>query len=442
MFEHLSNQINRAIKTLKGNNQITELNITTALRDIRRALIEADVNYKVAKKITEDIKERALGQAVLTAVSPGQLFTKIVSDELTTIMGSEQSALQLQGNPATIMVAGLQGSGKTTFCGKLAHYLTNKNQSVLLVACDRQRPAAVEQLQTLAKQIGVEVYGPADRTDTLAIAEEGIEYAKKTHKKVVIIDTAGRQTVDENMMREIKTIKNKIQPTETLFVADAMMGQDAVATAQAFHDQLSFDGIVLTKLDGDTRGGAVLSIRTVINKPIKFTSTGEKINDLDLFHPNRMAQRILGMGDIVSLVEKAEAVYDKEQEKKLNQKIRKNQFDFNDFYTQIQQLKKMGNIEELIKLIPGMSKMMTNVGPLQTDQFKYFETLIHSMTPQERSHPTLLTVASRRTRIAKGCGLPLTEVNRLINQFEALGKFMKKAQKSNIQDILPIGRRF
>ena len=442
MFENLSNQINRAIKTLKGNNQITELNITTALKDIRRALIEADVNYKVAKKITEDIKEHALGQAVLTAVSPGQLFTKIVSDELTTIMGSEQSALQLHGNPATIMVAGLQGSGKTTFCGKLAHYLTNKNQSVLLVACDRQRPAAVEQLQTLAKQIGVEVYGPADRTDTLTIAEEGIEYAKKTHKKVVIIDTAGRQTVDESMMREIKTIKNKIRPTETLFVVDAMMGQDAVATAQAFHDQLSFDGIILTKLDGDTRGGAVLSIRTVINKPIKFTSTGEKINDLDLFHPNRMAQRILGMGDIVSLVEKAEAVYDKEQEKKLNKKIRKNQFDFNDFYTQIQQLKKMGNIEELIKLIPGMSKMMANVGPLQTDQFKYFETLIHSMTPQERTHPTLLTVASRRTRIAKGSGLPLTEVKRLINDFENLCKFMKKAQKSNIEDLLPIGRRF
>jgi signal recognition particle subunit SRP54 len=441
MFEHLSANIDKAIKTLRGQGKITELNIASTVKNIRRALIEADVSYKVAKQITEDIKKQALGRDVLQAVSPGQLFTKIVSDELTKIMGSEKAALNLAGKPAIVLMVGLQGSGKTTFCAKLAHYIRKKHQSVLLIACDIYRPAAIEQLKALAAQIGVEVFAKPDSQNPIQIAQEGIAYAKQTHKQVVIIDTAGRQTVDIPMMQQISALKKEVAPSETLLVVDAMIGQDAITTAQAFYDQLHFDGIILTKLDGDSRGGATLSIRAVIDKPIKFIGVGEKIGDLDIFYPDRMAQRILGMGDVVSLVERAEALYDEEEAWKVNKRIRKNQFNLDDFYRQIQQLKKMGNLENLVSMIPGMGKVAPNVGKLQEDKFKGFEAMICSMTPQERLNPSILTT-SRRSRIAKGSGTTLEEVNKFLSQFETMSKLMKKMQKGNIHDMLPLPSKF
>jgi signal recognition particle subunit SRP54 len=441
MFESLSANIAKAIKTLRGQGKITELNIASTVKNIRRALIEADVSYKVAKQITEDIKRQALGKDVLQAVSPGQLFTKVVSDELTKIMGSEKATLNLVGKPAVVLMVGLQGSGKTTFCAKLAHYIKQKHQSVLLIACDVYRPAAIEQLKALAGQIGVEVFAKPDSKDVIQIAQEGISYAKQNHTQVVIIDTAGRQTVDIPMMQEISALKRGVAPSETLLVVDAMIGQDAITTAQAFYDQLHFDGIILTKLDGDSRGGATLSIRAVIDKPIKFIGVGEKIGDIDVFYPDRMAQRILGMGDVVSLVERAEALYDEEEAWKLNQRIRKNQFNLDDFYRQIQQLKKMGNLEDLVSMIPGMGKMASKVGRLQQDNFKSFEAMICSMTPQERLDPSMLTM-SRRNRVAAGSGTTVEEVNKFLSQFETMSKLMKKMQTGNINDILPLPGKF
>jgi signal recognition particle subunit SRP54 len=404
-------------------------------------LIEADVSYKVAKKITEDIKSQALGKNVLQAVSPGQLFTKVVSDELTKIMGSEKATLNLVGKPAVVLMVGLQGSGKTTFCAKLAHYIKQKHQSVLLVACDVYRPAAIEQLKALAAQIDIEVFAKPGSKNPIQIAQEGIFYAKQTHKQVVIIDTAGRQTVDIPMMQEISALKKEVAPSDTLLVVDVMIGQDAITMAQAFYDQLHFDGIILTKLDGDSRGGATLSIRAVTDKPIKFVGVGEKISDIDVFYPDRMAQRILGMGDVVSLVERAEAWYDEEEAWKLSQSIRKNQFNLDDFYRQIQQLKKMGNLENLVSMIPGMGKMASKVGKLQQDNFKSFEAMICSMTLQERLDPGMLTL-SRRNRVAKGSGTALEEVNKFLSQFETMSELMKKMKKGNINDLLPLAGKF
>ena len=441
MFENLSNNLAKAIKTLKGQGKITEINVAATVKEIRRALIQADVNYKVAKQITDDIKTNALGKDVLAAVSPGQLFTKVVSDELTKLMGSEKASINLNGKPAIILMAGLQGSGKTTFSAKLANYLKKQNKSILLVACDIYRPAAAEQLHVLGQQIDVEVFSKLDYKDAIQIAQEGIEYAKNSHKQVVIIDTAGRQTVDMGMMQEIKKLQDTVKPAETLFVVDAMVGQDAVTTAQAFYEQLHFDGVILTKLDGDTRGGAALSIRAVVNKPIKFIGTGEKLTDLDLFYPDRMAQRILGMGDVVSLVERAEQIYDEQEAKKLSQKLRKNQFNLDDFYSQIQQLKKMGNLKDLVSMIPGMSKIAANTGNIGEENFKAFETIIFSMTPQERAQPSLLD-PSRRARVAKGSGVPIQEVNRLLKQFETMCQLMKQTQKGGMQHMMKLARKF
>lgn len=441
MFETLSNNLARAIKNLRGHGKITEINVATTVKEIRRALIQADVHYKVAKQITDDIKESALGKNVLTAVSPGQLFTKVVSDELAKLMGSEKSSINVNGKPAVVLMVGLQGSGKTTFSAKLANYFKKQNKSVLLVACDVYRPAATDQLQVLGKQVDIEVFTKPGNKDTIQIANEAIEYAKNTNKQVVIIDTAGRQTVDVEMMREIKRLKDTINPGETLFVVDAMSGQDAVTTAQAFHDQINFDGVVLTKLDGDSRGGAALSIRAVVDKPIKFIGTGEKLTDLDLFYPDRMAQRILGMGDVISLVERAEQVYNEEEARKLNQKLRKNQFDLNDLYLQIQQLKKMGNFKDLVSMVPGMGKFATDITNTGEGNFKAFETIIHSMTPQERTHPSLLN-PSRRARVAKGSGVSLQEVNRLLKQFETMCQFMRQSQKGgNMQHMLNMTKK-
>ncbi|OJW72117.1 MAG: signal recognition particle protein [Candidatus Amoebophilus sp. 36-38] len=440
MFENLSNNLARAIKNLRGQGKITELNVATTVKEIRRALIQADVNYKVAKQITDDIKVHALGRNVLAAVSPGQLFTKVVSDELIKLMGSEKATIDLTGKPAIVLMAGLQGSGKTTFSAKLANYLKKQNKSILLVACDVYRPAATDQLQVLGQQIDVEVFTKPNSKDAIQIAKEAIEYAKRTNKEVVIIDTAGRQTVDVEMMQEIRNLKETVKPSETLFVVDAMAGQDAVTTAQAFHDQLNFDGVVLTKLDGDSRGGAALSIRAVIDKPIKFIGLGEKLTDLDLFYPDRMAQRILGMGDVISLVERAEQVYDEEQARKLSQKLRKNQFNLDDFFLQIQQLKKMGNLKDLVSMIPGMNKVATNLGNLGEENFKAFETMIYSMTPQERAQPSLLN-SSRRTRVAKGSGLPIQEINRLLKQYENMCQLMKQSQKGGMQHMLQLAKK-
>jgi signal recognition particle subunit SRP54 len=440
MFENLSNNLARAIKNLRGQGKITEINVATTVKEIRRALIQADVNYKVAKQITDDIKSHALGKNVLAAVSPGQLFTKVVSDELTKLMGSEKSSINLTGKPAVILMAGLQGSGKTTFSAKLANYLKKQNKNVLLVACDVYRPAAVDQLQVLGQQIDVEVFTKPEYKDPIQIAKEAIEYAKNHNKQVVIIDTAGRQTIDVAMMHEIKNLKEVLNPAEVLFVVDAMAGQDAVTTAQAFHEQLNFDGVVLTKLDGDSRGGAALSIRAVVDKPIKFIGTGEKLSDLDLFYPDRMAQRILGMGDVISLVERAEQVYDEEQARKLNQKLRKNQFNLDDFLLQIQQLKKMGNLKDLVAMIPGMSKAAANLGNVGEENFKAFETIIHSMTPQERAQPSLLN-PSRRTRVAKGSGVSIQEINRLLKQFETMCQLMKQSQRGGMQHMMQLAKK-
>ena len=423
MFESLSERLERSWKILKGEGKITEINVAETLKDVRRALLDADVNYKVAKQFTDTVKKKALGQNVLTAVKPGQLLVKIVHDEMAALMGGEAVDINLTGHPSIILMAGLNGAGKTTMSGKLALLLKSKRQkNPLLVACDVYRPAAIEQLRVLGEQIGVPVFSQPESKDPVAIAQAAIAHAKANSHDVVIVDTAGRLAVDEEMMREIAAIKQAIQPTETLFVVDAMTGQDAVNTSKEFNDRLNFDGVVLTKLDGDTRGGAALSIRTVVEKPIKFVGTSEKMTGLDQFHPARMADRILGMGDIVSLVERAQEQYDEAEARRLQKKIAKNQFDFNDFYAQIQQIKKMGNLKDLASMIPGVGKALKDV-EIDDNAFKGIEAIIQSMTPKERSNPALLN-SSRRQRIAKGSGTDIQEVNRLIKQFDQTRKMM------------------
>ena len=435
MFENLSERLERSFKILKGEGRITEINVAETLKDVRRALLDADVNYKVAKTFTDTVKQKALGQNVLTSVKPGQLLVKIVHDELATLMGGTAQELQLKSHPSVILMAGLNGAGKTTLSGKLALLLkTKKNRRPLLVACDVYRPAAVEQLRVLAEQIDVPIYMNLESQDPVAIAREGIQHAKAKGYDTVIVDTAGRLAVDEELMREIAAIKEACQPDETLFVVDAMTGQDAVNTAKEFNDRLDYDGVVLTKLDGDTRGGAALSIRTVVDKPIKFVGTGEKMEALDVFHPERMADRILGMGDIVSLVERAQAQYDEEEAKKLQRKIQKNQFDFDDFLGQIQQIKKMGNLKELASMIPGVGKALKDID-IDDNAFKGIEAIIQSMTPKERKHPEILN-QSRKNRIAKGSGTTLQEVNRLVKQFDQTRKMMKMVTGSKMGKMM------
>jgi len=425
MFENLSDKLDRAFKVLKGQGTITEINVAETMKEIRKALLDADVNYKTAKAFTDDVRQKALGANVLTTVSPGQLLTKIMNDELTELMGGSTSDLDLKGQPAIILIAGLNGAGKTTFTGKLANYLkTQKNRKPLLVADDIYRPAAIDQLEVLGAQIGVPVYANRESKDPVAIAREGIALAKQNGNNVVIIDTAGRLAIDEAMMVEIETVKKAVQPHEILFVVDSMTGQDAVNTARVFNERLDFTGVVLTKLDGDTRGGAALSIKSVVNKPIKFIGTGEKMEALDVFHPDRMASRILGMGDVVSLVERAQQQFDEKEAAELQKKIRKNKFDFNDFYGQIQQIKKMGNMKDLMGMIPGVGKMMKDV-EVSDDAFKGIEAIIQSMTPFEKENPDSIN-QSRRNRIAKGSGTNLQEVNRLIKQFDDMRKVMKQ----------------
>lgn len=424
MFENLSERLERSFKILKGQGKITELNVAETLKEVRRSLLDADVNYKIAKDFTNKVKEKALGMDVLTAVKPGQMMVKIVHDELAELMGGKNVEVNIKGSPAIILMSGLQGSGKTTFSGKFANLLkTKKGKKPLLVACDVYRPAAIEQLKVLGQQIEVPVYSDENCKDPVKIAQEAIRQAKANGNDIVIVDTAGRLAVDEEMMREIAAIKAAINPTETLFVVDAMTGQDAVNTAKEFNERLDFDSVILTKLDGDTRGGAALSIRTVVNKPIKFVGTGEKLEALDAFHPERMADRILGMGDIVSLVEKAQEQFDAEEAKKLQKKISRNQFNFNDFLNQIQQIKKMGNIKDLASMIPGVGKALKDVD-IDDDAFKGVEAIIYSMTPAEREHPEIIN-GSRRMRIAKGSGTTVQEVNRLLKQFEESKKMMK-----------------
>jgi len=427
MFDNLSTKLDRAFKTLKGQGSITEINVAATVKEIRRALVDADVNYKVAKEVTDKIKDEAMGRDVLISVSPGQLMTKIVYDELTELMGGQKQDIVIKGEPAVILLSGLQGSGKTTFAGKLATYLKKQNRSVLLVACDVYRPAAINQLKVLGEQVGVEVYSEPENKNPVEISQNAIAYAKQNNKKVVIIDTAGRLAVDEQMMREIEQVKRAINPSETLFVVDSMTGQDAVNTAKTFNDRLSFDGVVLTKLDGDSRGGAALSIRAVVEKPIKFISTGEKMEALDLFYPDRMAQRILGMGDVISLVERAQQQFDEDEAKRINQKIRKNQFNFDDFLSQLEQIKKMGNLKDLVGMIPGMGKAMKDI-EVDDDAFKPIEAIIKSMTPKERAQPELLN-GSRRKRLAKGSGTDIQQVNALMKQFEDMRKVMRTMNK-------------
>jgi signal recognition particle subunit SRP54 len=427
MFDSLSLKLEKAFQTLKGQGRITEINVASTVKDIRKALIDADVNYKVAKEVTDEIKLKALGQNVLTAVSPGQLLTKITNDELTLLMGGASEDIKIEGNPAVILIAGLQGSGKTTFSGKLASYLKRQGREVLLTACDIYRPAAIDQLKVLGQQIGVEVYAEPENKDAVKIAKAAIEHAKKNNFRVVIVDTAGRLAVDEEMMNEIAKLKETLKPSETLFVVDAMTGQDAVNTAKAFNDRLNFDGVVLTKLDGDTRGGAALSIRRVVEKPIKFVSSGEKMETLDRFYPDRMAGRILGMGDVVSLVEKAQQSFTEEEARLLNAKMRKNQFDFNDFLKQLEQIKKMGNMKDMLGMIPGMGKAMKDVD-INDDSFKPVEAIIRSMTLDERENPEKLN-PSRKNRIAKGSGTSIQQVNQLLKQFEDMRKMMKMMNK-------------
>ncbi|WP_300725038.1 signal recognition particle protein [uncultured Bacteroides sp.] len=435
MFDNLSERLERSFKILKGEGKITEINVAETLKDVRRALLDADVNYKVAKNFTDTVKEKALGQNVLTAVKPSQLMVKIVHDELTTLMGGETAELELKGRPAVILMSGLQGSGKTTFSGKLARMLkTKKNRKPLLVACDVYRPAAIEQLKVLGQQIEVPVYSELDSKDPVQIALNAIQEAKAKGYDLVIVDTAGRLAIDEQMMNEIEAIKKAINPDETLFVVDAMTGQDAVNTAREFNERLDFNGVVLTKLDGDTRGGAALSIRTVVNKPIKFVGTGEKLEAIDQFHPARMADRILGMGDIVSLVERAQEQYDEEEAKRLQKKIQKNQFDFNDFLTQIHQIKKMGNLKDLASMIPGVGKAIKDID-IDDNAFKSIEAIIYSMTPEERTRPEILN-GSRRTRIAKGSGTSIQEVNRLLKQFDQTRKMMKMVTGSKMAGMM------
>ena len=435
MFENLSDRLERSFKILKGEGKITEINVAETLKDVRRALLDADVNYKVAKTFTDTVKEKALGMNVLTAVKPSQLMVKIVHDELAELMGGETVGLNLQNRPAIILMSGLQGSGKTTFSGKLANMLkTKQRKNPLLVACDVYRPAAIEQLKVVAAQINVPVYSEEGNKDVVEIAHHAIQEAKAKGNDVVIIDTAGRLAIDEEMMQEIETLKKAVTPDETLFVVDSMTGQDAVNTAKEFNDRLDFDGVVLTKLDGDTRGGAALSIRTVVTKPIKFVGTGEKMEAIDAFHPSRMADRILGMGDIVSLVERAQEQFDEEEAKRLERKIAKNKFDFNDFLGQIQQIKKMGNLKDLAAMIPGIGKQLKDVD-IDDNAFKSIEAIIQSMTPQERSHPEILNT-SRRNRIAKGSGTNIQEVNRLIKQFDQTRKMMRMVTGAGMKNMM------
>lgn len=428
MFDNLSERLERSFKILKGEGRITEINIAETVKDIRKALLEADVNYKTAKQFTDEVKAKALGQNVMNAVRPGQLMVKITHDELATLMGGEAEEINLKGSPAVVLLSGLQGSGKTTFAAKLANFLqTKKNKKVMLVACDVYRPAAIEQLRVLGEQINVKVYTEETETNPVLKAKKAITEARTYGYDVVIIDTAGRLAVDEQMMTEIAAIKNAIQPQETLFVVDSMTGQDAVNTAKEFNDRLDFDGVILTKLDGDARGGAALSIRTVVNKPIKFIGTGEKMEALDVFHPSRMADRILGMGDVVSLVERAQEQFDEQEARRISKKIAHNQFDFNDFIGQLQQFKKMGSMKELMGMIPGMDKAMKNV-EISDDAFKPIEAIIGSMTPYERANPACLN-GSRKDRIAKGSGTSIVELNRFLKQFEQSAKMMKKLQQ-------------
>lgn len=440
MFENLTDRLERSFKILKGEGKITEINIAETLKDIRRALIDADVNYRVAKQFTDDVKQKALGSNVLTAVKPGQMMTKIVRDELAVLMGGQATDINLEGRPAVILIAGLQGSGKTTFSGKLALLLKSKRgRQVLLVAGDVYRPAAIEQLKVLGGQIGVEVYTEEGNKNPVEIAENAIKHARANGINTVIVDTAGRLAVDEAMMKEIAAIKKAVKPSETLFVVDSMTGQDAVNTAKEFNDTLDFDGVVLTKLDGDTRGGAAISIRSVVNKPLKFISSGEKMDALQVFHPERMADRILGMGDIVSFVERAQEQYDEEDARKLKKKLIKNQFDFNDFLDQIAQIKKMGNMKDLMSMIPGVGKAMKDV-EISDDVFKQTEAIIHSMTPAERENPDMIN-QSRRERLAKGSGTSLVEVNKLLKQFEQTRKMMKGVAGAKMPQVRGSKRR-
>jgi len=425
MFENLQDKLDRAFKVLKGQGSISEINVAETVKEIRKALLDADVNYKTAKTFTDEVREKALGQNVLTSVSPGQLLTKIMNDELAALMGGSVTELELKGNPTVILIAGLNGAGKTTFSGKLANYLKDKkNKKPLLVAGDVYRPAAVDQLRILGEQVNVPVYANTESKDPVAIAQEGIAEAKRNGNNVVIIDTAGRLAIDEALMNEISAVKAATQPQEILFVVDSMTGQDAVNTAKAFNDRLDYTGVVLTKLDGDTRGGAALSIKSVVNKPIKFIGTGEKMEALDVFYPDRMASRILGMGDVISLVERAQQQFDEKEAAALQKKIRKNKFDFNDFQSQIQQIKKMGNMKDLMGMIPGVGKAMKDV-EIEDDAFKPIEAIIHSMTPFERENPEMIT-QSRRERIANGSGTNLQEVNKLMKQFNDMKKVMKQ----------------
>ena len=439
MFNNLSDKLDKALHVLKGHGRITEVNVAETLKEVRRALLDADVNFKIAKNFTNTVKEKALGQNVLTTLNPGQLMVKIVKDELTSLMGGETAGVNLSGNPTVILMSGLQGSGKTTFSGKLANYLkTKKTKQVLLVGCDVYRPAAINQLQVVGEQIGVEVYAEEGNQDPVKIAKNAISHARSNGKNVVIIDTAGRLAVDEEMMTEISNIHRAVSPHETLFVVDSMTGQDAVNTAKAFNDILNFEGVVLTKLDGDTRGGAALSIKSVVDKPIKFIGTGEKMEAIDVFHPNRMAERILGMGDVVSLVERAQEQYDEEEARKIQKKIAKNQFGFDDFLKQIQQIKKMGNMKDLVGMIPGAGKMMKDVD-IDDDAFKGIESIIFSMTPAERSDPKIIN-SSRKKRIAKGSGTSIQEVNQLMKQFAQMSKMMKMMQGGGGRQMMQMMR--
>ncbi|MCH1539422.1 MAG: signal recognition particle protein [Flavobacteriaceae bacterium] len=437
MFDNLSGKLDKAFQVLKGHGKITEINVAETLKEVRRALLDADVNFKIAKDFTKRVKEKALGQEVLTTLNPGQLLVKIVKDELTELMGGEVAGVNLSSKPSVILMSGLQGSGKTTFSGKLALHLKNKkSKNPLLVACDVYRPAAIDQLKIVADQVGAAIYKDTEEKNPVKIAQAGIAYAKANKHDVVIVDTAGRLAVDEVLMKEISEIHKAVNPDETLFVVDSMTGQDAVNTAKAFNDLLNFDGVILTKLDGDTRGGAALSIKTVVNKPIKFIGTGEKMEALDVFYPDRMADRILGMGDVVSLVERAQEQFDQEEARKISKKIAKNQFGFDDFLSQIQQVKKMGNMKDLMGMIPGVGKAIKDVD-IDDDAFKYIEAMIGSMTPKERSNPDLLNM-NRKKRIAKGSGRDLSEVNQMVKQFHQMSKMMKMMQGGKGKQMMQV----
>ena len=435
MFENLSEKLEKAFSVLKGHGKISEINVAETLKEVRRALLDADVSFKIAKKFTNKVKDKAIGQDVLTTLNPGQLMVKLVKDELTELMGSQVQGINLEEKTSVILIAGLQGSGKTTFTGKLALFLKNKkSKKPLLVACDVYRPAAINQLEILAEQVGVEVFTNRESQNPVAIAKAAVAHAKQNGHNVVIVDTAGRLAIDEQMMNEISAVKTAVNPQETLFVVDSMTGQDAVNTAKSFNDQLDYDGVVLTKLDGDTRGGAALTIKSVVNKPIKFVGTGEKMDALDVFHPNRMADRILGMGDVVSLVEKAQEQFDAEKARRLQKRIAKNEFDFNDFIEQIGQVKKMGNVKDLMGMIPGMGKAMKGV-EIEDDAFKHVEAIVSSMTNEERSNPSILN-GSRRQRVARGSGRSVNEVNQLIKQFNDMGKLMKMMQGGGMKNMM------